>query len=84
MMNFTSVPINELETSFTSSDDLQEAFLKFNRMLIDKVYCDVTIITTTKNGTKSYLDAHRMVLDARIPYFSALFRNEPGKQACFL
>ena len=83
-MKFTSVPINELETSFTSSDDLQETFLKFNEMLINKVHCDVRIITTAKNGTKSHLDAHRIILDARIPYISALFRNEPGKQVCFV
>ena len=83
-MKFTSVPINELETSFTSSDDLQEAFLKFHERLINKVHCDVRIITTAKNGTKSHLDAHRIILDARIPYFTALFRNEPGKQVCFL
>ena len=77
-MELKTVTNNEMEEAIQDDIDFPEAFL----LREAKRFCDVRIITTAADGSKSQLDAHSNILHARISYFSGQFRFEPENQVC--
>ena len=77
-----SVISKDVEENITYN--IQEKYSKFNGMRKNGMFCDIKGITTSVNGNEVQFDAHRMILDANIPYFSSQLSFESEKEVCFL